>query len=77
MKNCRNPLQFEAADENEKLCHLFPKVSTLENRWLNQMLKKAMTSLFSPERCKPTCTLWGFFYVSCTCMNKNKKAQRP
>lgn len=40
MKNCRNPLQFEAADENEKLCHLFPKVSTLENRWLNQMLKK-------------------------------------
>lgn len=40
MKNCRNPLQFEAADENEKLCHLFPKVSALENRWLNQMLKK-------------------------------------
>lgn len=39
-KNCRKPLQFEAADEKEKLCHLFLKWSDLENTWLNQMLKK-------------------------------------
>lgn len=38
-KNCRTPLQFEAADKKEKLCHLFPKCSDLENSWLNQMLK--------------------------------------
>lgn len=72
-KNCRNPLQFEDADEKEKLCHLFPKCSDLENSWLHQMLKNTMTSLFGPERCKPTCTMWGFFNTYLVHMQEQKQ----